>query len=169
METRAFDAWEKKTRARYREGAESRNLLEKAADLNTPARELETVAEEALRYFSSRSDFSLDTCLVVLEALAAHPNTPLHHLADLIWRSPFSCRAFCRNPITPFLLWEQPGFVAGLMEAAQHALLREANAPPLFVQMLADGNAAQSEAVRQSARFHVAFASGEAASENDWE
>lgn len=168
METERDTAWEEKTRARYKEGAESHRLRELAANPETPAYKLEAIGKKALRRFNSRSDITTDACLIVLEAVAANPNTPPFLLPELIEQSPFSCRAFCRNPITPLLLLEKPDFVTVLTEQAQHALLREADAPLLFIQMLANGNAAQNEAVRQAARLHVAFA-GEAKSPDEWE
>ena len=150
------DKWVEKARAQYPAGDLSRRLTKIAADSNTPGSVLETVAREALQNFDVSYNRAVDACFSVLEAVAAHPNTPPAILTELIQRSPIFCRAFCRNPVAPFILLEQPFFLSDLSEVSQLALLREGDVPALFVQMLAaEGGTAQTNAVRNAARLHV--------------
>ncbi len=150
------DKWVEKARAQYPAGEPSRRLTAIAADPNTPGSVLETVAREALLNFDARHNGAVDACFSALEAAAAHPNTPPVILTELIKRSPILCRAVCRNPVTPFLLLEQPSFLADLPEVLQFALLREADIPESFAQMLAaEKGAAQTTAVRNAARLHI--------------
>ena len=138
---------------------------QEAEDPNTTASRLESLHESVrshyLAYESTKTEQARG--FAVMEAIASHPNTPLRVLTELIVHY---ARAFCRNPVSPLLLLEQPNFAADLPENAQLALLMEPNAPPNMVRSLAQ-SAAASETVREAARLHVCF-SGEAAS-GEWE
>ena len=152
------DAWTEKARP----AAESAAWKKWGATVSNPdttESELRRIAE-AVKQNTSR--------LLVLEAIASHPNAPPDVLQTLIPLSRATCRAFCQNPIAPLLLWETPGFVSGLNAHAQHVLLRDALAPPAMVSLMAESSAAQNEAVQREARLHVAFA-GEADTRAEWE
>ncbi len=164
------DAWERKTRARYKETDSSRRLFNIAADPDATATELDTAAHETLDHLNLQLSV-LDACQSVADALAAHPNTPPVWFGKLIERSPFASRAFCNNPIAPFLLLEKPYFVSELNENAQYALLREADLPLPILQILAKtsgGARAQMEAICRAAHLHAGL-TGEASAPQEWE
>ncbi len=105
---------------------------------------------------------------LLLEALAAHPNTPPHALAELVGTTPFITRAFCHNPATPFLLLEEPNFLTDLGSIKQEYLLCHTEVPLLYIRMLALGNGAENHWTQQAARMHVAL-SGEVADVTEWQ
>lgn len=106
-----------------------------------------------------------------LQATAAHPNTPPAVLIELIGTAPLIPQitgAFFRNPVTPFLILEQPGFLSQMDGFCQLLLLRDENALPLFVQLLAsDNHMAQEKAAQTAARNHIILA-GEIADAETW-
>ena len=154
--------------ARYQESELSRRLLQIARDPNVTANELEAVADEAMAYLDARW-YPTNGCVLVLEAVAAHPATPPACFNRLFLRTPVARRAFCRNPVAPFLLLENPDFVASLHEHSQRELLCEADLPSAYVQLLAaDGGPARAADIQETARLHVAFA-GEARTQTEWE
>ncbi len=159
----ATDAWIQKTRALGRNTVIWEKWRETVTNLATPATDLETAAASVLPtvFRESGSDF-------VLEAVAMHPNAPPNLLAQIVERWPNAARAFCENPIAPFLLLETPDFLALLDEEAQLALLREADCPPVLVRLITLGGAAKSEAVQTAAHLHIAVA-GEATETGEWE
>lgn len=94
------------------------------------------------------------------EALAGNPNTPPRLLAPLATLHP---DAFCRNPVAPLLVLEEPEFATWLRSEHLPGLLRRADLPAPLVIALA-GQAAD-EPVREEARLHVAYPHDEVA---DW-
>lgn len=166
-ESAETDPWMEKTRPKQSDNPEIRRLCAVAADPNTPAAKLEAAAVAVTEgYF--QSEFSEDDQIVVMETIASNPNIPSSRWVQMLWWSPRTTRAFCRNPTTSLLLQKQPNFVRDLGELIHYQLLREADAPAPFIQQLADGHIGQAESVRREARLHVAFA-GQAATTKEWE
>lgn len=183
--------WKTKEQAALleRETNEQRDNRSIAEDPNTPASVLEKITRQALHarfhdrfaWFRHQDEIrkqqeadggEADPALwkrapwrhseLLLQAVAAHPNTPPALLIELIGLAPLiaqATRAFFSNPVVPFLLLEQPGFLNQMDGGCQMLLLREEIALPLFVRMLADDiGVAQESAVQEAARMHVSLA-----------
>ena len=179
MET-TLTTWEEKERAGLLalETDEWREKRIAAEDPNTTADVLEHFSEEALgarKEVKHRNEVASQRTKgeywrksdLLLESLAVHPNTPPCALAEIVDVTPLITRAFCHNPITPFLLLEEPNFLTGLGSVKQQYLLCHTDAPLLYVRMLTMKNSTASHWTQKAAQMHVALA-GEVATVNEW-
>ncbi len=162
--------WEAKERAGLiaLETPEWREKRAVAEDPNTPGETLARFVDDAFSFAhqAKYAQNSGDTALrdkpvwMLLNAAALHPNTPLQTLSRLLEAPPPISTAVCQNPVLPFVLLEQPNFLADLSAKAQNYLLKNADAPLLFVRLLAgEGKIARGRFEWLAARLHVSLSS----------
>ena len=141
-----------------------------ADDANTTAARLHTLISEAndeTHKQGFRNEEMPSEARRLRDAVACHPNAPPVLLMSLVEQH---ARAFCENPIAPFIIWEQPDFTDNLGFAEQLALLQQETDPLHLVQKRAsghEGDAYLDGLVRDAARQHILFA-GELGAD-DWE
>ncbi len=159
MEARQLTVWEAKERASLLalETDEWREKRRTAEDPNTTADVLDLLcsAAEDFAHENLLSEYYYNEVCLVTNAVLAHPNTPPRSILS-IFSEIFldSNRAFCNNPMTPFLVLEIPDFWVRLDLDVAENLLREEGLPPVAVSVFSGS----SEAVSKSARLHIATA-----------
>ena len=150
METRPPTTWEQKERdgllaLEISEWREKRRIAE---DPNTTA--------DVLAGLVRGDDYDAASFLLLVEAIVANPNVPPAILEEFVgWALLLVAPALCRNPVTPLLEWEAPGFWQRLNFFVCCGLLGEADLPAsaaLALMQHAD------KKVQEAARFHVSQA-----------
>ena len=124
-------------------------VLEQAASRRAQARDTAT-PQRRLRELAAEPHWP-----GVANALAANPSTPLDVLARLTQIAP---RAFCRNPILPLILLEDPDFIEKMPEEGKARVLSSPRAPLWLIQSLAERTAQRDWRLAVAARFHIALA-----------
>lgn len=157
--------WDAKMRVRRQadERPAVRNGREAAEDPNATGTVLATIWEQVRSAWSVNRTQTHSWIILTMEAVASHPNAPPDVLWDLF---PVCARAFCANPIAPFLLLERPDFVSHLSDEMCSAILCRENAPASLVAVMASDNQSDRWLARE-ARLHIAFA-GEVETEAEW-
>jgi len=108
----------------------------------------------------------------LLGAIVSHPNTPIETLLQQVNRAPI---AFCRNPVAPLLLLEQPTLLAAFTLPGLRTILRNEQVPAVLLEMLLAVTPSLNpsirdenrELVRQEVELHIVRA-GECADESEW-
>lgn len=178
------DAWREKVRVVREMEDDWQHYRTPVLDTATPASELETIARAllpdnaSLRARFAAANRQLNRAdsrfsgggICVLEAIAAHPNTPPRLLEEIMEAVPDNevrgiARAVCRNPILPFLLLEAPDFPVTLGGKGQLALLGESSLPTTFIALMRRHTEPD---VQEAAGLHVAGA-GDVRPRDDWQ
>jgi len=103
-------------------------------DPNASASQLSEAADRLAQVYRSNPKSCSGTQPGLVDAIIAHPNTPLASLMPLINHSP---AAFFRNPIAALALFEEPGLLAAFTPRSLYGLLQREQPPELLLDLLA--------------------------------